>query len=77
MCKKYSFLTNEYEILNKHLRKKSSDVQLSEQFVFVNPTLVSKVGMGETTKENRSTLIANHFMLEKRADYIFIPYNPE
>ncbi|RVW24082.1 hypothetical protein CK203_091324 [Vitis vinifera] len=39
--------------------------------------LVSKAGMGETTKENRSRLIANRLMHAKRADYIFIPYNPE
>ena len=48
---------------------------LSEQFVLVNPTLVSKVGMGETTKENWSTLIANRFMLEKCANYVLISYN--
>ncbi|KAL6350674.1 hypothetical protein AAG906_028127 [Vitis piasezkii] len=39
--------------------------------------LVSKVGMGETTKENRSRLIANRLMHAKCADYIFIPYNPD
>ncbi|KAL6326021.1 hypothetical protein AAG906_038513 [Vitis piasezkii] len=33
--------------------------------------------MGETTKENRSRLIANRLMHAKRADYIFIPYNPD
>ncbi|WKA02358.1 hypothetical protein VitviT2T_020557 [Vitis vinifera] len=38
--------------------------------------LVSKAGMGETTKENRSRLIANRLMHAKCADYIFIPYNP-
>ncbi|XP_059595827.1 uncharacterized protein LOC132254364 [Vitis vinifera] len=31
--------------------------------------------MGETTKENRSRLIANRLMHAKRADYILIPYN--
>ena len=56
-----------------HLQKKFSDAQLNEQFVFINPTLISKVRMGETTKENRSTLIANCLMLEKRVDYVFIP----
>ncbi|RVW87691.1 hypothetical protein CK203_057234 [Vitis vinifera] len=39
--------------------------------------LVSKVGMGETTKKNRSRLIANRLMHAKRVDYIFIPYNPD
>ena len=31
------------------------DGKLKERFAFVNPTLVSKVGMGEATKENKST----------------------
>ena len=63
--------------LNRHLQKKLSDAKLTERFVFINPTLVSKAGMGETTKENKSRLIANRLMHAKRADYIFIPYNPE
>lgn len=63
--------------LNKHLQKKLSDARLTERFAFINPALVSKAGMGETTKENRSRLIANRLMHAKRADYIFIPYNPE
>ena len=63
--------------LNRHLQKKLSDARLTERFAFINPTLVSKVGMGETTKENRSRLIANCLMHAKRADYIFIPYNSE
>lgn len=63
--------------LNRHLQKKLSDARLTERFAFINPALVSKAGMGETTKENRSRLIANRLMHAKRADYIFIPYNPE
>ncbi|KAL6333211.1 hypothetical protein AAG906_028394 [Vitis piasezkii] len=59
-----------------HLQKKLSDARLTEQFVFINPALVSKAGMGKTTKENKSRLIANHLMHAKRVDYIFIPYNP-
>ena len=31
------------------------DGKMKERFAFVNPTLVSKVGMGEAMKENRST----------------------
>ena len=31
------------------------DGKMKERFAFVNPTLVSKVGMGEATKENKST----------------------
>ncbi|RVW12492.1 hypothetical protein CK203_093479 [Vitis vinifera] len=60
-----------------HLQKKLSDARLTERFAFINPALVSKAGMGETTKENRSRLIANCLMHAKRADYIFIPYNPD
>ncbi|RVX13376.1 hypothetical protein CK203_021010 [Vitis vinifera] len=61
----------------EHLQKKLSDARLTERFAFINPALVSKAGMGETTKENRSRLIANRLMHAKRADYIFIPYNPD
>ena len=46
------------------------------RFVFVNPTLVSKVGMGETSKENRSRVIVNRLMNANNADFIFISYNP-
>ncbi|RVW78576.1 hypothetical protein CK203_049758 [Vitis vinifera] len=35
-----------------HLQKKLSDARLTERFAFINPALVSKAGMGETTKEN-------------------------
>ena len=47
-----------------------------ERFVFVNPTLVSKVGTGETSKENRSRVIVNQLMNANNADFIFILYNP-
>ena len=53
------------------------DVEMKERFAFVNPTLVSKAGMGEATNENRSRVIAKRLMNASRADYIFIPYNPE
>ncbi|KAL6319056.1 hypothetical protein AAG906_001529 [Vitis piasezkii] len=43
---------------------------------FYQSTLVSKAGMGETTKENRSRLIANRLMHAKRRLH-FIPYNPD
>ena len=45
------------------------------RFVFVNPTLVSKAGMTETSKENRSRVIANRLMNANNADFIFISYN--
>ena len=53
------------------------DAKMKERFAFVNPTLVSKAGMGEAVKENRSRVIAKQLMNASRADYIFIPYNPE
>ena len=34
------------------------DGKMKEQFAFVNPTLVSKVGMEEATKETSSRVIA-------------------
>ena len=46
------------------------------RFVFVNPTLVSKLGMGETSKKNRSIVIVNRLMNANNADFIFISYNP-
>ena len=52
------------------------DAKMKEQFAFVNPTLVSKARMGESTKENRSRVIAKRLMNASCADYIFIPYNP-
>ena len=46
------------------------------RFVFVNPTLVSKVGMGKISKENRSRVIVNRLMNANNADFIFISYTP-
>ena len=86
MCVNYFFYIYKSKIfisyqgmwnLNKHLQKKLSDARLTERFVFINLALASKARMGETTKENRSRLIANRLMHAKRADYIFIPYNPK
>ena len=53
------------------------DAKVREQFAFVNPALVSKAGMGEATKENRSRAIANRIMNSSGAEYIFVPYNSE
>ena len=53
------------------------DAKMKERFAFVNPALVSKAGMLEATKENRSRVIANRLMNASCADYIFVPYNPE
>ena len=53
------------------------DAKMKERFAFVNPALVSKAGMQEATKENRSRVIANRLMNASCADYIFVPYNPE
>ena len=53
------------------------DAKVREQFAFVNPALVSKARMGEATKENRSRVIANRIINASRAEYIFVPYNPE
>ena len=52
------------------------DAKEAERFIFVNPTLFSKAGMGEASKENRSRVIANRLMNANNADFVFIPYNP-
>ncbi|KAL6323705.1 hypothetical protein AAG906_002173 [Vitis piasezkii] len=59
-----------------HLHKKMVDAKMAGRFAFVNPALVSKVGMGEASKESRSRVIANRLMNANHADFIFIPYNP-
>ena len=51
------------------------DAKMVGRFAFVNPALVSKVGMGEASKESRSRLIANRLINANYADFIFIPYN--
>ena len=51
------------------------DPKEARQFVFINLTLVSKAGMGETSKENRSRVITNRLMNANNADFVFIPYN--
>ena len=62
--------------LTRHLHRKLIDAKQVERYVFVNPVLVSKAGMGEGSKENRSRVIANWLMNANHADFIFIPYNP-
>ncbi|XP_034690497.1 uncharacterized protein LOC117918080 [Vitis riparia] len=60
-----------------HLHRKLIDAKQVERYVFVNPVLVSKAGMGEGSKENRSRVIADRLRNTKHAKYMFIPYNPE
>ena len=63
--------------LIRHLHRKLIDGKQVEQYVFVNPALVSKAGMGEGSKENRSRVIADRLRNVKHAEYMLIPYNPE
>ena len=63
--------------LTRHLHRKLIDAKQVEQYVFVNPVLVSKAGMGEESKENKSRVIADRLRNTKHAEYMFIPYNPE
>ena len=51
------------------------DAKEAERLIFVNTTLVSKAGMKEASKENRSRVIANRLMNANNADFVFIPYN--
>ena len=59
------------------MHRKLIDAKLVLRYVFVNPVLVSKAGMGEGSKENRSRVIADRLRNTKHAEYMFIPYNPE
>ena len=43
----------------RYLHRKLVDVQYVERYAFVNPTLVSKSGMGEGNKENSSRVIVD------------------
>ena len=70
-------MRNYFGISIRHLYKKMVDAKVREHIAFVNLALVSKVGMGEATKENRSRVIANRIMNASRAEYIFVPYNLE
>ncbi|KAL6340566.1 hypothetical protein AAG906_010474 [Vitis piasezkii] len=63
--------------LTRHLHRKLIDAKQVERYVFVNPVLVLKAGMGEGSKENRSRVIADRLRNTKHAEYMFIPYNPE
>ncbi|XP_034697194.1 uncharacterized protein LOC117923048 [Vitis riparia] len=60
-----------------HLHRKLIDAKQAERYVFVNPALVSKAGMGEGSKENRSRVIADRLKNTKHAEYMLIPYNPD
>ncbi|WJZ84537.1 hypothetical protein VitviT2T_004137 [Vitis vinifera] len=60
-----------------HLHRKLIDAKQAERYVFFNPALVSKAGMGEGSKENRSRVIANRLKNTKHAEYMLIPYNPD
>ena len=63
--------------LTRYLHRKLIDAKQVERYVFFNPVLVSKAGMGEGSKENRSRVIADRLRNTKHAEYMFIPYNPE
>ena len=56
--------------LIRHLHRKLIDAKQVERYVFVNPILVSKAGMGEESKENRSGVIADRLRNTKHAEYI-------
>ena len=63
--------------LTRHLHRKLIHGKQVERYVFVNPVLVLKAGMGEGSKENRSRVIADRLRNTKHVEYMFIPYNPE
>ncbi len=59
------------------MHRKLIDAKQVERYVFVNPILVSKAGIGEGSKENRSRVIADRLKNTKHAEHLLIPYNPE
>ena len=61
--------------LTRLLHRKLIDAKQVERYVFVNPVLVLKAGMGEGSKENMSRVIADRLRNTKHAEYMFIPYN--
>ena len=63
--------------LIRHLHRKLIDAKQVERYVFVNPVLVLKAGMGEGSKENMSRVIADRLRNTKHVEYMFIPYNPK
>ena len=63
--------------LIRHLHRKLIDGNQVERYVFVNPALVSKAGMGEGSKENGLRVIVDRLRNAKHAEYMLIPYNPE
>ena len=61
----------------RHLHRKLIEIQHVERYAFIDLTLVSKFGIGEGNKENRSRVIDDRLRNIKRAEYMFIPYNPK
>ncbi|RVW89531.1 hypothetical protein CK203_043584 [Vitis vinifera] len=70
------------ESFKTFLMKEDMDMIISSKEVSSNCILyyiciVSKAGMGEGSKENRSRVIADRLRNAKHAEYMLIPYNPE
>ena len=63
----FNFLRYLYQEMRYTMRRKS---------IFVNPVIVSKAGTTKPKLENRARYIAEGLINSKKAEYIFVSYNP-
>ena len=63
----FNFLRYLYQEMRDTMRRK---------LIFVNPVIVSKAGTTKPKLENRARYIAERLINLRKAEYIFVPYNP-
>ena len=63
----FNFLRYLYQEMRDTMRRK---------LIFVNPVIVSKVGTTKPKLENIAGYIAERLINSRKAEYIFVPYNP-
>ena len=63
----FNFLRYLYQEMRDIMRRK---------LIFVNPGIVSKDGTTKPKLENRARYIAKRLINSRKAEYIFVPYNP-
>ena len=63
----FNFLRYLYQEMRDTMRRK---------LIFVNPVIVSKAGTTKPKLENRARYIVERLINSRKAEYIFVPYNP-
>ena len=63
----FNFLRYLYQEMRETMRRK---------LIFVNPVIVSKAGTTKPKLENRARYITERLINSRKAEYIFVPYNP-